>query len=133
MQLRKSLLTTAAVALSAWALMQSAQATEAERLASELAFDLADQDGDGTVNEAELAADTAAGFAGLDANGDEQLEAGELEPHDPADFNRVDADGDGRLSFNEVMNNKLEVLDEADANDDGLLSREEAVKYDDEH
>jgi Ca2+-binding EF-hand superfamily protein len=133
MQLRKSLLTTAMASLVAWALMHSGQATEVERQASELAFELADQDGDGVINEAELASDTAAGFAGLDANGDESLEGNELKPHDPADFDRVDADGDGRLSFREVMTNKLKVLDEADANGDGVLSKEEVVKYDAEH
>lgn len=132
-QLRKSLLTTAMATLVAWVLMPSAQAAEDEQLASELAFELADQDGDGVINEAELASDTAAGFAGLDTDGDEDLEGNELKSHDPADFNRIDADGDGQLSFKEVMNNKLKVLDEADTNGDGVLSKEEVVKYDAEH
>jgi len=133
MQFRKSLLTIAMSTLMAWVLIHSAQAAEDERQASEWAFELADQDGDGVVDEAELASDTAAGFSGLDLNGDEHLERTELESHDPADFNRVDTNGDGRLSFREVMTIKLKVLDETDANGDGVLSKEEVVKYDAAH
>ena len=133
MRLRRSLLVTAMTVLLASVLAQSAQATDAEQQASELAFELADQDGDGVIDEAEFAADTAAGFAGLDANGDEHLEASELAPHDPADFNRVDGGGDGRLSFQEVMTDKLRVLEEADTDGDGVLSMAEVAKFDAEH
>ena len=91
------------------------------------AFDAADTDGDGLVNEAEMARDAAAGFAGLDADGDGLLTPEELGPHDPAAFARVDADGDGALSFNEVMENKLRGLAAADADGDGALSFEEMM------
>lgn len=131
--LRTSLLTIAIATSVALALVPSAQATEDEQMASELAFELADQDGDGVINEAETASDTAAGFAGLDTDGDQYLKADELEAHDPEAFIRIDVDGDGRLSFKEVMNNKLKVIDEADANGDGVLSKEEVVNYDAEH
>jgi EF hand len=39
----------------------------------QFAFDAADSDGDGMINEAELARDAARGFATLDKNGDGKL------------------------------------------------------------
>ncbi len=89
------------------------------------AFDAADTDGDGLVNEAELARDAAAGFVALDANGDGMLTPDELGEHDPAMFERVDANGDGGLSFDEVMDHKLLGLETADQDGDGALSFEE--------
>ena len=91
----------------------SGQATENQRKASEFAFDVADRNGDGVISEAELAYDTAAGFAGLDKDGDEHLVPGELQAHDAAAFGRVDTNNDGSLSFSEVIKVKLKVLEDA--------------------
>ena len=130
MTLNKVLLASAMAALWVCAQAQSAEATEPQREASEFAFDAADRDGDGVISEAELAYDTAAGFAGLDVDGDEQLLPGELQPHDPADFRRADTNNNGRLSWSEVIKVKLKVLEDADTNGDGVLSKDEVLNYD---
>ncbi len=130
MKLNKVLLAGAMASLWVCAQAQTAQATEPQREASEFAFDVADRDGDGVISEAELAYDTAAGFAGLDADGDEHLVPGELQPHDPADFRRADTSNDGRLSWSEVIKVKLKVLEDADTNGDGVLSKDEVLNYD---
>jgi len=91
------------------------------------AFDAADTDGDGLIDEAELARDAAAGFTALDEDGDGLLTPDELGEHDPALFERVDADGDGALSFDEVMDNKLRGFEAADRDGDGALSFEEMM------
>lgn len=128
--------TTQVWAAIAWAsvvgvpLIQTAHAAdESERYASTLAFAAADQDGDGRVNEAEVASDTAAGFSSLDTNGNE-FEPQELGAHSPAVFKRLDADGNGRLSLLEVMEHKLKVMKDADGNGDGTLSEDEVIYYD---
>jgi Ca2+-binding EF-hand superfamily protein len=91
------------------------------------AFDIADSDGDGRINEAEFAADAAAGFAGLDRDGSGTLTSEELGPHDPALFNKVDVNGDGVLTFEEVMNHKMRAFRAGDGDGDGGLSFDEMV------
>lgn len=91
------------------------------------AFDAADTDGDGVVNEAELARDAAVGFATLDKDGSGTLTPAELAPHDSLQFKMVDADGNGVLTFKEVMTNKLRAFKLGDVNKDGGLSFEEMV------
>lgn len=91
------------------------------------AFDLADSDGDGRVNEAELTADAAAGFAGLDRDGSGTLTPEELGPHEPSQFEQVDANRDGLLTFEEVMNHKMRGFRAGDRDGDGGLSFEEMV------
>ncbi|MFL5336251.1 MAG: EF-hand domain-containing protein [Geminicoccaceae bacterium] len=93
----------------------------------EIAFFAADTDGDGLVSEAELARDTARGFATLDKDGSRTLKPEELGPHDAAQFKRVDTNGDGVLTFKEVMVNKSRAFKEGDKNQDGALSFEEMV------
>jgi hypothetical protein len=95
----------------------------------ELSFRAADQNWDGRVDEAELAADLAKRFLHLDANRDGLLAPGELAEHDPARFAALDANGDGRLSFDEVMGEKLQDFGRADVNHDGRLSYDEVVRY----
>ena len=90
-----------------------------------VAFDAADTDGDGVVNEAEMTRDAAVGFAALDKDGSGTLTPEELGPHDPALFAKVDADGNGQLTFKEVMTNKVRAFDQGDTNDDGALSYDE--------
>ena len=119
---------TAALCLFIW--VQAGEASDVERQASEFAFDVADRDNDGVISEAELAYDTAVGFAALDADGDEHLVPSELQAHDPADFQRVDTDSDGRLSFGEVIKVKVKVLEDADTDSDGVLSKDEVLSYD---
>ena len=130
MQRHTALLAAAAAMLWLCAAGQTVQAAEVERQASEFAFDVADRDNDGVISEAELAYDTAVGFAALDADGDEHLVPSELQAHDPADFRRVDTDNDGRLSWSEVVKVKIKVLEDADTNSDGVLSKEEVLTYD---
>ena len=130
MKLNKVLLASAMASLWVCAQAQTAQATEPQMEASEFAFDVADRDGDGVISEAELAYDTAAGFAGLDVDGDEHLVPGELQSHDPADFRRADTSNDGRLSWSEVIKVKLKVFEDADTNNDGVLSKDEVLDYD---
>ncbi len=130
MHLNKILLASALAMLWVCAPVQSGQAAEAQKKASEFAFDVADRDGDGVISEAELAYDTAAGFAGLDKDGDEHLVPGELQAHDAATFGRVDTNNDGRLSWGEVIKVKLKVLEDADTNGDGVLSKAEVLNYD---
>jgi Ca2+-binding EF-hand superfamily protein len=111
--------------------MGSALAQEAEDAApgfyERLAFEAADTDGDGFVNEAELARDAAAGFSGLDQDRDETLTPEELGPHDAARFARVDRNGDGALTFSEVMTHKMQGFESGDTDQDDLLSFEEMV------
>lgn len=119
----------AAMTLSAigTATAQQADDSAASGFYERLAFDAADTDGDGFVNEAELARDAAVGFSGLDGDHSDTLTPEELEPHDPAKFARVDRNGDGVLTFSEVMVNKTRGFQAGDRNRDGLLSFEEMV------
>ncbi len=93
-----------------------------------LAFDVADTDGDGRIDEAELTRDAAAAFSGLDIDRNEVLTPEELGPHDPRKFQRVDRNGDGKLTFSEVMTFKTQGFKQADANKDGYLSFDEMYK-----
>ena len=96
---------------------------------SQLAFAAVDTDGNGSLSEAELAADQAKRFSALDANGDRFLAHDELAEHDAAAFKRIDKNGDGKLSFREVMDNKLDDFGKADANGDGRLSPDEVKAF----
>lgn len=97
---------------------------------SRLAFEAADGNGDQVIDEAELVADTAAGFVTLDDNGDRRLDRRELGEPDSALFARLDRNRDGSVSFAEVLANKLEMFEHIDSNDDGVLSIDEAVSFD---
>ncbi|WP_191059478.1 EF-hand domain-containing protein [Geminicoccus harenae] len=118
---------------AAWVLPGAAAAQETPPAASpaydwgRLAFDTADTDGDGLINEAEMTRDAAAGFAALDEDGSGTLSPAELGEHDPTLFAKVDADGDGLLTFKEVMTNKVRAFDQGDRDDDGGLSFDEMV------
>ena len=61
----------------------------------EMSFLAADTNGDGLVDEAELAADQAKRFKQLDANGDGFLTPDELDTHTAAIFAAIDRNGDG--------------------------------------
>jgi hypothetical protein len=94
------------------------------------AFDAADANGDGVLDEAELAADAASAFSGLDQNRDYALEPQEFDQTVQANgFEGIDADGDGRLTFDEVMAHKLDQLGQADQNADGVISLDEALDF----
>jgi Ca2+-binding EF-hand superfamily protein len=94
----------------------------------QFAFDAADTDGDGVINEAEMTRDAAVAFATLDKNGSGTLTPAELASHDPAQFAKIDADGDGSLTFIEVMTNKVRAFAAGDKNEDGGLSVGEMVE-----
>ncbi len=113
-----------AAAVLAWP-GSAALADAVDDEARQLSFEAADKDGDGRLDEAEIAADTAAAFAAQDANGDYVLELEEIEVIGAERFNAIDRDGDGKLTFKEVMEQKLADIDAADTDDDGELSLEE--------
>jgi hypothetical protein len=126
---RKGILGLALVAMAGTACpVMAQQATGAASSVEQLAFNAADTDGDGVINEAELARDAARAFATLDKDGSLTLTPGELGPHDPAQFRRVDANGDGVLTFEEVMINKTRAFSQGDENKDGGLSFDEMVE-----
>jgi Ca2+-binding EF-hand superfamily protein len=98
--------------------------------AARAAFDAADTNQDGVIDEAELAGDAVSAFSGQDRNRDNVLEPGEFDKTvDAARFEEIDADGDGRLSFDEVMAYKVDQLDQADQDGDGVLSLNEALEF----
>jgi Ca2+-binding EF-hand superfamily protein len=98
--------------------------------AARAAFDAADANGDGVLDEAELAADAASAFSGLDQNRDYALEPQELVQTVQANgFEGIDTNGDGRLTFDEVMAHKLDQLGQADQNADGVVSLDEALDF----
>lgn len=97
---------------------------------SRLAFEAADGNGDQSIDEAELVADTAAGFVALDDNGDRRLDRRELQEPEAALFSRLDRNRDGSLSFAELLANKLEIFERIDAGKDGTLSIDEVMAFD---
>jgi Ca2+-binding EF-hand superfamily protein len=126
---RKGILGLALVAMAGTTgPIMAQQAAGAASSVEQLAFDAADTDGDGVINEAELARDAARGFATLDRDGSLTLTPAELGPHDAVLFKRVDANGDGVLTFEEVMINKTRGFNQGDKNKDGGLSFDEMVE-----
>ena len=109
--------------------LAAAQTADPAAQTDELAFMAADTNGDGLVDEAELAADQAQRFKQLDANGDGVLTPDELEAHTSAAFASVDANGDGKLTFIEVMNAKMQDFTRADSNGDERVSWDELVVF----
>ena len=105
----------------------AAEITGPEYSIEEIAFIAADTDGNGVIDEGEMARDAARGFATLDKDGSGTLTPEELGPHDAAQFKRVDTNGDGVLSFSEVMANKVRALKAGDKDSDGGLSFDEMV------
>jgi hypothetical protein len=116
----------ASLTLVGWAMTAPAQTAGKT---GELSFAAADTNGDGFVDEAELAADQAKRFASLDASGDGALEPDELEGEDPAALARLDRNRDGKLSFQEAMAGKLQDFRRADGSGDGRLSLDEVVQF----
>ncbi|TQV72557.1 hypothetical protein FKG95_25635 [Denitrobaculum tricleocarpae] len=110
--------------------LSHATAQSENELATRAAFEAADQNGDGLIDEAELAHDTIEGFVAIDSDGNRSLESGEL----GADFQDaiapMDGDGNGSLSFEEVMKRKLNQFKQADSNADGTLTIEEVLTHD---
>lgn len=100
----------------------ASSADDCECLYERLAFEVADTDDDGFINEGEFTRDAAAGFSGLDDDHAGFLTLDELENPDPVAFALIDTDGNGQLSFSEVMTFKLEAFVAADADGDGFLS-----------
>lgn len=123
-------LASAAIGLMSLMAVSGAGAAGLGEVYSRLAFEAADGNGDQTIDEAELVADTAAGFVALDDNGDRRLDRRELQEPDAALFARLDRNRDGSLSFAEVLANKLEIFERLDVSKDGTLSVDEVVAFD---
>jgi len=97
-------------------------ADDCECLYERLAFEIADTNDDGFIDEGEFARDAAAGFSGLDDDHAGFLTVDELDDQDPAAFALIDTSGDGQLTFTEVMTFKTEAFIAADTDGDGVLS-----------
>ncbi len=93
------------------------------------AFEAADTDGDGRIDEGELAADTVAAFVAVDSNGDDHLSAEELREAGVASIGTLDVDKNESLTIVEVMNAKIVEFQNADANSDGELWPEEILQF----
>lgn len=90
-------------------------------------FRAADLDGDGLLDEAELAADVIAAFVALDANGDGVLSPDELIGVSEAVFARIDSNGDGAIDIDEVRLHKLNAFTAADRDMTGQVSMAEML------
>ncbi len=93
------------------------------------AFEAADTRGDGSIDEAELAADTVAAFVAVDSNGDDRLSAEELHDAGVARIGTLDVDKSESLTIVEVMNAKIVEFQNADTNSDGELTFEELSQF----
>ena len=109
---------------AAWRAAQDA-ATERRQ-----AFVLADVNGDGCLQLAEVAREMAWRFAALDTDHDQRLARDELVIADDARFVRIDRDGDGKLSFLEVMELKQADLAKADHTGRGCVLVDEVTAFD---
>ena len=107
----------------------TAQTVEQSNRTDEMSFMAADTNGDGLVDEAELAADQAKRFKRLDANGDGFVTPDELEAHDQITFMAIDTNKDGKISFAEAMTAKMDAFMRADTNHDGRISWQEIVVF----
>lgn len=90
-------------------------------------FDAADLNGDGVIDEAELAADAVAAFVRLNTTGDNGRTIDELVGVSPEAFASVDANADGRIDLEELRLAKLAAFNAADRDQDGLLTIEELL------
>lgn len=124
--------TLASVIVSALALLLQASPAAAERLVvteqlERAAFRAADLDGDGLLDEAELAADVITAFVGLDRDGNGVLSPDELSGVDEAAFARIDIDGNGTIEIEELRLRKLNDFASADRDLDGRVSMAEML------
>ena len=111
------LLATAATGLPA-AAQEVVPTADLERAA----FRAADLDGDGHLDERELAADAVAAFVGLDRNGDGVLTPDELVGVGEAAFARIDINRDGAIDLDELRLHKLNAFHAADRSVSGQVS-----------
>jgi Ca2+-binding EF-hand superfamily protein len=91
------------------------------------AFRAADLDGDGLLDEAELAADVIAAFVALDRDGNGVLTPDELVGVSEAAFARIDIDGSGTIELEELRLRKLNDFASADRDLDGRVSMTEMI------
>ena len=91
------------------------------------AFRAADLDGDGLLDEAELAADVVAAFVALDRDGNGVLTPDELVGVSEAAFARIDIDGSGSIEIEELRLRKLNDFASADRDLDGRVSMAEMI------
>jgi len=127
--MRAKTILAAAFWLCTCAGVAAAQTAAPSTKTDEMSFLAADTNGDGLVDEAELAADQAKRFKQLDASGDGFLTPDELDAHTAAMFAAIDRNGDGKLSFIEVMTAKMNDFKRADVNGDGRVSYQEIVVF----
>ena len=91
------------------------------------AFRAADLDGDGLLDEVELAADVIAAFVALDHDGNGVLTLDELDSVSEAAFARIDIDGNGTIELEELRLRKLNDFAAADRDLDGRVSMAEML------
>jgi Ca2+-binding EF-hand superfamily protein len=124
------LIAVGAVSLLATSLTGAAAASDQLVLTEQLeraTFRAADRDGDGLLDETELAADSVAAFVQLDTNADGVLDPEELTGISEAAFSRIDIDGDGAISVAELRLRKLNDFAAADRDLDGRVSMAEML------
>ncbi len=124
------LASAAIIGLMSLMAVSGAGAAGLDEVYSRLAFEAADGNSDQMIDEAEMVADTAAGFVALDDNGDRRLDRRELQEPEATLFARLDRNRDGSLSFAEVLANKLEIFERLDVSKDGTLSVDEVAAFD---
>lgn len=94
------------------------------------AFDAADRNNDGVVDEAEFGADIAHAFVTLDTDGDSRLSIRELGSEFSEEMIDEDANGDQHIDVTEAIRAKSRAFDAADTNNDKMLSVDEVRAYD---
>ncbi len=104
-------------------------------------FSALDSNGDGSIDETELAGASAA-LKKLDKNGDGKIAQDEVRPArrartqeagaNPEEMTnrllQMDKNGDGKLSADELPERMRGILERADLNHDGVLDKDELVK-----
>lgn len=124
------IVSAAALVVAGFALISGTSSAEPVVVTEELEralFRAADLDGDGSLDEAEFAADVIAAFVGLDANGDGVLTPDELVGVSAATFARIDTNGDGVITLDEVRLHKLNAFAAADRDLSGRVSMAEML------
>ncbi len=110
--------------------MSAVYAAEVSEEFSKAAFQAADQNKDGFVDEAEFAMDTITSFVELDNDNNKSLDKSELIDPNMDAWRKRDINSDNVLTLKEIMQGKMKDFQIIDKNKDGLLSEDEVILYD---